>query len=546
MKKFRLAICVLLAALTLGLVTPAAFALDDPGIDTTYAAVLLAEDGNQETVLYTKNENERLYPASLTKVMTVLLAVEDIEAGKIALTDPVTAQPGFDFDMIVGGSSVYIMQQETMTLESLLYCAMVASANDACNVIAQYVSGTISDFVERMNARAAEVGCTGTHFVNTHGLPDANHYTTAWDFSRILREAAKHELFMTIASAVNYTVPDTNVSSERKLESTNSLINPTNPLYPGDWGYQYAKGIKTGHTNDAGYCLASSAEKDGVQLLSVVLKADAFQQEDGSWYYGNFADTRTLFEWGFNNFSYQDVLRSTETVTEVPVAMGADAETVTARPSSSVRALLPNDVELSTVERTITLSPDVAANGLTAPVEAGQVVGEISVSRDGVVLGSSPLVTTTSVELSRMEYMKEQLRETLRTPGVILAFWTLVLLFALYMLVVVRYRSKRRAYQKRLEMARTVRLDMEDDEEELRHSRRVRATTGAAPRSRYREDVMLTPDSAVDEPTRVTGEQPAVTPDDEPTRAVPDTGKTEPKSDRDATRDYFEEFFGKK
>ena len=130
-------------------------AIDDPGIDTTYAAVLLAEDGDQETVLYTKNADERLYPASLTKVMTVLLAVEDIESGKIALSDPVTAQPGFDFDMIVGGSSVYIMQQETMTLESLLYCAMVASANDACNVIAQYVSGSISDFVARMNARAA-------------------------------------------------------------------------------------------------------------------------------------------------------------------------------------------------------------------------------------------------------------------------------------------------------------------------------------------------------------------------------------------------------
>ena len=266
MKKIRFAICALIAALALGLVPPAAMAIDDPGIDTTYAAVLLAEDGDQETVLYTKNADERLYPASLTKVMTVLLAVEDIESGKIALSDPVTAQPGFDFDMIVGGSSVYIMQQETMTLESLLYCAMVASANDACNVIAQYVSGSISDFVARMNARAAELGCTGTNFTNTHGLPDANHYTTAWDFSRIVREAAKHELFMTIASTINYTVPDTNVSSERVLESTNSLVNPTNPLYPGDWGYEYAKGIKTGHTNDAGYCLASSAEKDGVKL----------------------------------------------------------------------------------------------------------------------------------------------------------------------------------------------------------------------------------------------------------------------------------------
>ena len=447
--------------------------------------------------------------------------------------------------MIVGGSSVYIMQQETMTLESLLYCAMVASANDACNVIAQYVSGSISDFVARMNARAAELGCTGTNFTNTHGLPDANHYTTAWDFSRIVREAAKHELFMTIASTINYTVPDTNVSSERVLESTNSLVNPTNPLYPGDWGYEYAKGIKTGHTNDAGYCLASSAEKDGVKLLSVVLKSEAYQQDDGSWYYGNFADTRTLFEWGFNNFSYQDVLKSTETVTEVPVAMGADADTVTARPSTTIRAFLPNDVDLTAVERTITLSPDVAADGLTAPVSAGQVVGEISVIRDGVVLGTSPLVTTTSVDLSRVEYMKDQLRETLRTPGVILAFWALVLLFAAYIFVVVRYRSKRRAYQKRLELARTIRLDMEDDEEELRHERRVRATTGA-PRSRRREDVMLTPDSAVDEPTRVTGERPAIAPEDEPTRPVPDAKETKDAPGRDATRDYFEEFFGKK
>lgn len=540
MKKIRLAICVLVAALALGIVSPSALAIDNPAIDTTYAAVLIAGDDGEETVLYTKNADERLYPASLTKVMTVLLAVEDIEAGKIALTDPVTAQPGFDFDMIVGGSSVYIMQQETMTLESLLYCAMVASANDACNVIAQYVSGSVSDFVARMNERAAELGCTGTHFTNTHGLPDTDHYTTAREFSIILCEAAKHELFMTIASTVNYTVPDTNVSSERELESTNSLINPTNPLYPGDWGYEYAKGIKTGHTNAAGYCLASSAEKDGVKLLSVVMKSEAYQQNDGSWYYGNFADTRTLFEWGFDNFSYQDVLKSTEIVTEVPVAMGAGAETVTARPSTTITAILPNDADLSAVERTITLTPAVAADGLTAPVEAGQVVGEISVIRDGVVLGTSPLITTTSVELSRMEYMKDQIRDTLRTPGVIIAFWALVLLFAAYILIVARYRSKRRAYRKRLELARTIRLDMEDDEEELRHVRRVRATTGAAPRRR--ENVMLTPDSAVDEPTRVTGECPPV-PEDEPTRRMPDVPETH---DRDATRDYFEEFFGKK
>ena len=306
MKKIRFIVCVLILALTAGMTAPGVLAVDDPQIDTTYAAVLLGVDDNgNQTVLYEKNENERVYPASLTKVMTVLLAVEDIEAGKIALTDQVTSQSGYDYDLVSGGSSAYIMLQETMTLESLLYCAMVASANDACNVIAQYVGGTIPDFIERMNTRAQELGCTNTHFANTHGLTDENHYTTAWDFSQIVREAASHELFMTIANTVNYTVPDTNVSVARELESTNSLINPTNTLYPGDWGYEYAKGIKTGHTESAGYCLASSAEKDGVKLVSVVFNCDSYEQEDGTTYYGNFADTRTLFEWGFENYRQQ-------------------------------------------------------------------------------------------------------------------------------------------------------------------------------------------------------------------------------------------------
>ena len=543
MKKIRFIICVLIIALTAGMAAPGVLAVDDPQIDTTYAAVLLGVDDNgNQTVLYTKNENERVYPASLTKVMTVLLAVEDIEAGKIALTDQVTSQSGYDYDLVSGGSSAYIMLQETMTLESLLYCAMVASANDACNVIAQYVGGTIPDFIERMNTRAQELGCTNTHFANTHGLTDENHYTTAWDFSQIVREAASHELFMTIANTVNYTVPDTNVSVARELESTNSLINPTNTLYPGDWGYEYAKGIKTGHTESAGYCLASSAEKDGVKLVSVVFNCDSYEQEDGTTYYGNFADTRTLFEWGFANFSYQDIVKSTEIVAEVPVEMGANAETVTARPSSAISALLPNDADVSTYERTVTLTPGLAETGLTAPVSAGQVVGEITVSKDGVTYGSATLVTTTSVDLSRTQYMKEELLETLRSPGFLLGFFVLVALFALYLVIVVRYRAKRRAYQKRLAMARTIRIDMEDDEEELRQERRERAA------KRHRNDVMLTPETVQEEPeepTRVSGEIPPVEPtetDEDPTRVAEPIGDEEEKP----KRDYIDEFFDKK
>ena len=597
MKTIRTVCILLILSIAAGFMAPAAMALDDPQADSTKAIVLVAEKGRDETVLYTKNAEERMYPASLTKIMTVLLAIEAVEAGSVKLTDMVTAQPGFDFDMIIGGSSVYMVTGETMTLENLLYCAMVASANEVCNVIAEYVGGSISAFVEQMNARAAELGCVNTHFTNTHGLPNPDHYTTAWDFSRILKEAATHELFMEISNTIKYTVPDTNMAAERNLENTNSLINPTNPIYPGDYGYEYARGVKTGHTSDAGYCLATTAEKDDVVLLCILLGSDSYTLDDGSVYYGHFADAKTLFQWAFDNFSYQEIVKSTEIVADMPVIMGADAQTVAIRPSVSINALLPNDVELASFERVVTLYPTDAEDGtsLTAPVSAGQTVGEIRVSLDGKLYGTAPLVTSTSVELSRVQFMKGQLAETLRRPTVVFTFWTLMLLFFGYLGLVIRYRLKRRAYQRRLEAARQVRLDLEDEEDELRYERRVRAAAPAKP------ELAMEPESyrkkqeaaAADEPTRVSGELPDLTgtakadevdeptrvsgelPDltgtpkadevDEPTKVnggrpavdeVPDEpGETtrvipppadEPKDEKNAPRDYFEEFFEKK
>ncbi len=549
MKKFRLPALVLALALLLGqgLSIPAR-AVSDPNIDSSYAAILLADNGTNETVLYEKNAQDKMYPASLTKVMTVLLAIEAIDRGEAGLTDMVTAQPGFDFDMIIGGTSANIVAGETMSLENLLYCAMIASANEACNVIAMHISGTVSAFVEEMNKRAEELGCVYTHFTNTHGLPNPDHYTTAWDFSQILRAAASNELFMKICTTISYTVPDTNVSAARTLENTNSLINPTNSIYPGDYGYEYAAGVKTGHTSDAGYCLCSTAEKDGIRLLSVVMNSQAWVMDDGNWYYGHFADTRTLFEWGFANFSYQEIVRSTEIVTEVPVAMGADADSLPIRPSTSITALLPNDVDPADFTKTVTLYPE-AAEGLTAPVSAGQAVGEITVTYNGESYGSAVLVTSTSVELSRTQYMKSQMAETLRQPAVLFTVWALALLFLLYLLLVIRYRAKRRAYQKRLEAARQVRLDLEDEEEEIRFERSVRKSRRAKP-SPGKAEAELEPESAkeelsaeqVDEPTRVsTARHDERTDDTREVPAVPAEDGAEP-----AGRDYYEEFFGKK
>ena len=542
MKRFRFCAIFLLTALLMSLFAPVAAALSDPQADSSHAVVLVAERGDSETVLYTKNETERLMPASLTKVMTVLLALEAVEDGTKKLSDMVTASDRLYYDISGDSSSVYMAIGETMTLENLLYCAMLNSANEACNVIAEYIGGTIENFIEMMNARAAALGCKDTHFTNTHGMPDPDHYTTAWDFSRILREAARSDVFMEIANTVTYVVPDTNASAERKLENTNSLINPTNPLYPGDYGYEYARGVKTGHTSDAGYCLATTAEKDGVQLLAVIMKADAYQLDDGTWYYGHFADAKTLFNWAFDNFSYQEIVKSTEIVAEVGVEMGADAETVAVRPSTSITALLPNDISADAFERKVTIYRTDNGDGTTlmAPVSAGQTVGEISVSLNGETYGTSPLVTSTSVDLSRVSFMKGELMETLRRPAVVLTFWGLVLLLALYITLVVRYRLKRRAYQRRLANARQLRLDLEEDDE-------------PAPKSRPRKkkpEMVMEPESyreksaaSVDEPTRVSGKLPDLADAaDEPTRA--DLPKVTGEDEK--IRDYFEEFFNKK
>lgn len=211
--------------------------------------VLLADEDSGQ-YYYTRNIDAKAYPASLTKIMTLLLAVEAVERGDVNLSDTVTAYDDCNADMVEGASNADIKVGETMTFEDFLYCAMISSANEACNVVAEYVCGSISAFVQRMNERAQALGCTGTHFVNPHGLPNDDHYTTAHDLYRITKEALSHELFATICNTVKHTVPATNLSDERTLSNTNGLINPESPMYRGYY-YEYAKGVKTGHTDAA-------------------------------------------------------------------------------------------------------------------------------------------------------------------------------------------------------------------------------------------------------------------------------------------------------
>ena len=213
---------------------------------------------------------DREYPASITKVMTALLTLEAVDAGKLSLDQPITASAVVN-DQDPEGSSAGIEEGEVLTVEQLLYCLLLVSANEAADILAETVSGSREAFVELMNQRAQELGCTGTHFANTNGLHDVNHYTTAYDIYLFFREAMKHETFMTITGSVAYEVPATNKSEARELHTTNSLLSNWRIL---DYLYDGVDCGKTGSTPEAGYCLVSSCLRDGKRLVAVVLGAE--------------------------------------------------------------------------------------------------------------------------------------------------------------------------------------------------------------------------------------------------------------------------------
>ena len=510
MKKYRFLSLLLLLVL---LLTPSALALEDPAPEAT-AALLI--DADHEMVLYDLNAHEKRYPASITKIMTALLVLEAVDRGELALTDVITAPQGIYYGITAGASTQNIKSGEEMTLLDLLYCTLVPSANEACNVLAHAVSDSIDAFVEQMNLRAAELGMTGTHYANTHGLHDDNHYTTARDFSLIALEASRHDLFMKLCSTPNITIPATNLSGERALKNSNALLC-ADSIYGSQYLYEYADGMKTGHTNAAGYCLISTADKDGINLLAAVFGgAETWPGPIAE--YSNFSDSIKLYEWVFNNFSYREVLRSTDAVTSVDVEMGSNADSVNLRPESSISALLPNDSDFSEFTLSVSYDHDAEGETLMAPIAAGEKLGEVTLSKNGVNYGTVDLVAASGVDLSRGEYIKAKINDTLESKTFKIILWSVIILLVAYIALVVVYRVRRIRHRKamrraRLERARQQRLEQE--EAQLREAEQPRSVP-TRPAVSYFKEVEVT----------------------EVKQKTPDQARKE-----QAERDYFEEFF---
>ena len=430
MKKNRFLSALLLFTLLAGLLMPtAALAAEGSGsaildsIQVQAKAAILVDDDYGE-ILYEQNAHEQNYPASITKVMTTMLVIEAVDRGEVALTDIVTVGNQVNLGIGEGGSGVGLKEGEQLSLEDLLYCALTASANEACNALAQFLCGDVATFVDLMNQRAAELGMEDTHFANTHGYHDDNHYTTAYDIYLMCHEAMKHPTFRTIVSSVGHTVPATNMSEARELHETNALVSTWR--ITGYW-YRYATGIKTGSTPEAGYCLASSATKNDRNLIAVVLGAENPKNPDGSTNRLQFAESTRLLEIGFNDFSRQTILDETVSdFPEVAVTLSKGANYVTVQPSGSLEATLPNDIDPAAFERKVELPAEVEA-----PVEQGQKLGTVTMSYNGKEYGQLDLVATASVERSELLYRVDRIQKFFDQ------LWVKIVLIVLAVLIVV-------------------------------------------------------------------------------------------------------------
>ena len=325
-------------------------------------------DAETGTVLYEKNADEQLAPASVTKVMTLLLVMEALDRGQLNWDDTITASAAA---AAKGGSQVYLEEGEQMALREMVKCVVVSSANDCATALAEAVSGSESGFVELMNSRAQELGMTGTHFCNCTGLDDEagadQHYTTARDIATMSRELLKHDEIREFTTIWMDTIRDGTFG----LSNTNKLVR----FYSG------TTGLKTGFTSSAGYCMAASAERDGMELIAAVMHCESSTDR--------FESAKGLMDYGFATYTLVDPVGDTE-LPEVEVELGV-SETVTAVPQVSGSVLLEK-AQAGSVTREVNLSSIVSA-----PVAEGQTLGSITLKSGDRVLSEIPLVAEQAV-----------------------------------------------------------------------------------------------------------------------------------------------------
>lgn len=405
-----------------------------PDISATSAILMDAATGE---VLYGKDADSRQYPASITKVMTALLAIE-----KCKLDDVITFSNQAVNGIEAGSSSAGINVGAKLTVEDTLYALMLVSANEAAAALAEHISGSDQEFAKLMNSRAKELGCTGTHFTNPHGLPDEEHYTTAHDMGLILRQAMQYDAFRKIAEADTYTLKKSDT-----LKNNLELWNHAKILRENsDYYYEPAKGAKTGYTQVAHNTLVTYAQKDNVELLCVVLKDYG---ADNSYY-----DTADLFEWGFkqveglsplSGFNLNHALRNAK---DIPDSKLASLQKLNCTFSEDFYLLVKKGFDTSTLQPSFVYEEDIHAGS----------IGHITLSSGDAAIASVPVTYDTTSQAAKSYLSNGEASDDLETapadenqltPRKLLGYLLRVILAVLLILVIMNFIGKWQAEKRR-------------------------------------------------------------------------------------------------
>lgn len=380
-------------------VVPSFAAISDPSVN---APVALLMDMGTGKILYEKNARQKMYPASTTKIMTAILALENR-----SLTDTATVSYNAIFTVPVGYSNANLQLDEVLTMEQLLYVLLIPSANDAANVIAEDIAGSVESFASMMNTKAREIGCENTNFVNANGVHNEDHYSTAYDLALIGRYAMQNETFRKFVSTVRYTLPVTNKydKADRVFLTTNRLINPKSGQY-----YESCTGIKTGYTDAAKNCIVASAKKDNMELVCVIMGAGSDLTTDTN----KFDDCMTLFDYGFGNYKYETLCKANDVFKVItPRNASKDTKNLNVLYENNINALMKTD------DLSVNFSPEVELDKkLKAPITKGSVIGKISYTIDGTNYTTNLIAG----------------QDILASPIISLLFKIILVLFALYLL----------------------------------------------------------------------------------------------------------------
>lgn len=411
---------------------------------TAEAAILM--DATSGQILYEKNSDTKQYPASITKLMTILLALEKMEAENIHLTDTITFSHDAIYTIEPGSSHIAIQEGETLTLEQVLYGIILQSANECSNGIAEFVDGSTEAFAKHMTARAKELGCQNTNFVNANGLFDKDHYTTAHDMALITKQLLTHDTYRKLVEKTYYEIPPTNKQDEiRYLHGQHQMLNKHSLYY-----YPEAKGGKTGFTNEALNTLVTFAKKGNTELIVVVLKCAGAQ---------HYVDTKTLFDYGFDNYKTVKAISATDiaqdvTVTETLQNKTNTKQTISAILKQDVYVTIPKQGSVADIQQTITCNDTVSV-----PIAKDDILGTLTLSYEGKPIARANLVAsdavaeTTKEELAQISAKKRS--DIFKTIALVVIGILLLLFMAFlayrYLLYQKqeRQRAKRKAARKR-------------------------------------------------------------------------------------------------